>query len=62
VEMRLLYDSAGVFVAGGGYIRYLLLTYKGGQLREYNPVNPLCDARLWRTNQRNHRKMLGVDG
>jgi cardiolipin synthase A/B len=32
------------------------------RLHKFNPINPLEDPRIWRINQRHHRKKLVVDG
>lgn len=61
VQVRLLYDSVGCMSTPAAFFQRLR---DGGiQVREFNPVNP---ARLrgwrWRLKQRDHRKILVVDG
>jgi cardiolipin synthase len=60
VRVRLMLDGFGALGAGDEYRRRLLDA--GVRLREFNPVNPLRDPRLWRVTRRTHRKTLVVDG
>ncbi|MDB5972770.1 MAG: cardiolipin synthase [Hydrocarboniphaga sp.] len=60
VHVRLMLDGLGALGAGDGYRQRLLDA--GVHLREFNPVNPLREPRLWRMTRRTHRKTLVVDG
>lgn len=60
VRVRLMLDGIGALGAGDDYRQRLLDA--GVRLREFNPVNPLRDPRLWRVTRRTHRKTLIVDG
>ena len=61
VQVRLLYDSVGCLATPAAFFQRL--RDGGVQVIEFNPVNP---ARLrgwrWRLQQRDHRKILIVDG
>jgi len=60
VRVHLMYDSVGVLSTPTEYFDDLR---DGGiALCEYNPVNPLKARRGWRLNNRDHRKILVVDG
>jgi cardiolipin synthase len=60
VHVRVMLDGLGALGAGDDYRKRLLDA--GVRLREFNPVNPLRDPRLWRVTRRTHRKTLVVDG
>jgi cardiolipin synthase A/B len=38
------------------------LADSGIQVLEFNPINPLATRKVWELNQRDHRKLLIVDG
>lgn len=60
VAVNLIYDSVGSSEADPEYFKRLR---EGGvQVLEYNPVNPLRARGAWRINNRNHRKLVIVDG
>jgi cardiolipin synthase A/B len=60
VHVRVMYDSVGGLTLDPAYREALA---KGGvEVHEYAPVNPLSGPRFWRVTQRNHRKILVVDG
>jgi cardiolipin synthase A/B len=60
VAVNLMYDSVGSSEADPEYFKRLR---EGGvQVLEYNPVNPLRARGAWRINNRNHRKLVIVDG
>jgi cardiolipin synthase len=60
VQVNLLYDSVGSIFTPREYFKQL--SEKGINVLEYNPVNPLAARRGWDVNQRDHRKLLVVDG
>jgi cardiolipin synthase len=61
VTVRVIYDSLGS--RGLGIEWWLPLERAGGQVREYNSILPFHDTfRLDRLMQRDHRKLLVVDG
>jgi len=60
VEVRLTYDGFG---SRGTPAQYFERLRSGGiELYEYRPPDPVKDPRLWRINNRHHRKILVVDG
>ena len=60
VQVNLLFDSLGSTSAFGAFISQLQKA--NIEIRQFAPLNPLEDPRIWRLNRRNHRKMLIVDG
>lgn len=61
VQVRVLYDSVG----GLGTAKEFFERLRAGgiQVVEFNPINPLEGKREgWQVNQRDHRKLLIVDG
>ncbi len=60
VEVRIIYDAFGILNAEEEYFERL--KQSGVQLFKYNPLDPTEDFRVWRINQRHHRKILVVDG
>lgn len=60
VEVCLLYDPAGSRHLSHSF--FTDLQKQGLRVLEHNPVNPWRIRGAWRPNQRNHRKMLIVDG
>jgi cardiolipin synthase len=60
VEVCLLYDPAGSRRAPRSFFEHLKA--QGIRVLEYNPVNPFRIRSKWRPNQRDHRKILIVDG
>jgi cardiolipin synthase len=60
VQVNLLRDSAGTF--GTPVAFFQRLSEAGVQVLEFNPVNPLTARDGWQWNQRDHRKLLIVDG
>lgn len=60
VTVNLIYDSVGGIDAASGFFERLR---KGGvNVLEFNPINPLETRGDWRINNRDHRKLLIVDG
>ena len=60
VQVNLIYDSVGSMGTPPAFFDELK---KGGvRVLEFNPVNPLTVKKVWDLNQRDHRKLLVVDG
>src|SRR5688572_28244699 len=60
VQVRLIYDSVGASSTPPAFFKHL--TDNGVAVLEFNPVNPLALRKGWEVNQRDHRKLLVVDG
>ena len=60
VQVNLIYDSVGTLGTRPEF--FARLTDGGIKLLEFNPVNPLAAKAGWDVNQRDHRKLLVVDG
>ncbi len=60
VQVNLIRDSAGTFGTPAAFFERL--TASGVQVLEFNPLNPLVARKEWELNQRDHRKLLIVDG
>lgn len=61
VRVTLIYDSIGTFGVPDSF--FDSLRSAGVRLLEFHPINPAAkNPRLWRINNRDHRKMLIVDG
>jgi cardiolipin synthase len=60
VQVNLLRDSVGTFSTPPAFFQQL--TDAGVRVLEFNPVNPLSAHKGWELNQRDHRKLLIVDG
>jgi cardiolipin synthase len=60
VSVNLMYDSAGSIDTPRAF--FDRLRAGGVRVLEYNPVNPLKARGDWRVNNRNHRKVVIVDG
>ena len=63
VAVHLIRDSAGTF--GTPALFFQQLSDAGVQVLEFNPLNPLAalsEQKNWELNQRDHRKLLIVDG
>ena len=60
VQVNIIYDSVGGFNTPKAYFERLR---QGGiEVLEFNPVNPLAAKTPWLLNNRDHRKLLVVDG
>ena len=61
VQVNLIYDSVGCLNTPAAFFQRLR---DGGiQAREFNPINPLkMQEKRWMLNERDHRKILIVDG
>ena len=60
VQVNLIYDSVGSLGTPKAFFQRL--KEAGIQVLEFNPVNPLAAKAGWDVNQRDHRKLLVVDG
>ena len=60
VQVSLLYDSVGSMNTPKAFFKRL--ADSGVKVLEFNPVNPLTAKKGWEVNQRDHRKLLVVDG
>jgi len=60
VQVNLIYDSVGAINSPKEY--FMRLSDSGIKVLEFNPVNPLSAKKGWEVNQRDHRKLLIVDG
>lgn len=60
VRVYLVYDSVGSLQTPPEFFRSL--TDAGIEVLQFNPVNPLELKKGWDVNQRDHRKLLVVDG
>ena len=60
VKVNILYDSVGSIATPRSY--FDALRKLGAKVCEFNPVNPVKAAAGWQLNNRNHRKILVVDG
>lgn len=60
VQVNLIYDSVGSINASKEFFKRL--TDSGINVLQYNPINPLTAKKGWDVNQRDHRKLLVVDG
>jgi len=60
VQVHLIYDGVGSLATPKDFFKRL--TDGGVKVLEFNPVNPLKAKAGWEVNQRDHRKILIVDG
>jgi len=60
VQVALMYDSVGSIATPKAFFQRL--NNGGIKTLEFNPVNPLLAKKGWELNQRDHRKLLIVDG
>ncbi len=60
VQVNLIRDSVGTF--GTPAALFERMKDSGINVLEFNPVNPLAARKTWALNQRDHRKLLVVDG
>jgi cardiolipin synthase len=60
VQVNLIHDSVGTLNTPAAF--FTQLTDAGIKVLEFNPVNPLTAKAGWSVNQRDHRKLLIVDG
>jgi cardiolipin synthase len=60
VQVNLVYDSVGSIGTPRAF--FDRLTAGGVQVLEFNPLNPLSAKKDWLVNNRDHRKLLVIDG
>ncbi len=60
VQVNLIHDSVGTLATPAEFFQRLVDA--GIRVLEFNPVNPLTAKAGWDVNQRDHRKLLVVDG
>ena len=60
VQVNLIYDSVGSLSTPKEF--FTALKQSGINVLEFNPINPLIKKKDWDVNQRDHRKLLIVDG
>ncbi len=60
VQVHLIRDSAGTLGTSAAFFERLAVN--GIRVLEFNPLNPLAVRKDWELNQRDHRKLLIVDG
>jgi cardiolipin synthase len=60
VQINMIYDSVSSISTPKAFFNRL--TEGGVQVLEFNPVNPVSMAMPWTLNNRDHRKLLVVDG
>ena len=60
VQVNFIHDSVGSMDAPKAFFKRM--TDSGVNVLEFNPVNPLTAGKGWDVNQRDHRKLLVVDG
>lgn len=60
VAVRVLYDSVGSMETPAGFFDEL--RRQGVEVREFRPMNPVKNPRIWTLHNRDHRKIIVVDG
>lgn len=60
VEVRVLYDSLGSMETPKSFFEEL--RGQGIEVREFRPMNPVKNPRIWDIQNRDHRKIIVVDG
>jgi cardiolipin synthase len=60
VAVALIYDAVGALGTPAAFFKRL--TDAGVKVLQFNPVNPLQAKAGWNVNERDHRKLLVVDG
>ncbi len=60
VQVNLIYDSVGAISTPRTFFQRLIDS--GIKVLEFNPINPLTAKKGWDVNQRDHRKLLIIDG
>lgn len=60
VDVRILYDSIGSMETPRGFFDEL--RSKGLEVREFRPMNPVETPLIWKIQNRDHRKIIVVDG
>jgi cardiolipin synthase len=60
VQVNIIYDSVGALNTPDAFFQRM--RDSGINVLEYNPVNPLKLRKGWEVNQRDHRKLMVIDG
>jgi cardiolipin synthase A/B len=60
VRVRVMFDSFGGLLIGPSF--RAALEQAGVEIHEYASINPIEEPALWRVSERDHRKLLIVDG
>ena len=60
VQVNIIRDSVGTLGTPAAFFQAMIDA--GINVLEFNPVNPLLARKAWELNQRDHRKLLIVDG
>jgi cardiolipin synthase len=60
IQVNVIYDSVGAISTPKAFFERL--TAGGIEVLEFNPLNPLTAKKSWLINNRDHRKLLLVDG
>ena len=60
VKVHIIRDSVGTIGTPAAFFK--ALSDSGIKVLEFNPINPLLARKTWTLNQRDHRKLLIVDG
>jgi cardiolipin synthase A/B len=60
VQVNIMYDSVGALNTPDAFFQRM--RDSGIKVLEYNPVNPLKLRKGWEVNQRDHRKLMVIDG
>ncbi|GFE85679.1 cardiolipin synthase [Steroidobacter agaridevorans] len=60
VEVRVLYDSVGSMDTPKDFFEHL--RRQGIEVREFRPMNPVKNPRIWDIDNRDHRKIIVIDG
>lgn len=60
VEVRVLYDSVGSMDTPKDFFEHM--RQQGIEVREFRPMNPVKNPRIWEIQNRDHRKIIVVDG
>ncbi|MBM0106093.1 cardiolipin synthase [Steroidobacter sp. S1-65] len=60
IEVRVLYDSIGSMETPKDFFEQL--RRQGIEVREFRPMNPVKNPRIWDIHNRDHRKIIVIDG
>jgi cardiolipin synthase len=60
LTVRVLYDAVGNLGTSPGF--FVGMREAGIEVREFRPLNPLRTPLIWKHNNRDHRKILLIDG
>src|SRR6185369_1905993 len=60
VEVRVIYDAVGSVTTPGEF--FARMRDAGVEVREFRPLDPVRTPLTWKINNRDHRKIVVVDG